>query len=116
MNQLKTWMIAAKPEEILGLAGLSGTSRDYLYQLAAGRRRASSELAGRIAAGADKIRAGSEGRLPRLGREDVSSVCRDCAYARGWLGVQRASARAKAVLAAQEEGAGSGKETKSGPE
>lgn len=71
-------MDLATTEEKKRLAKLSGTSMIYLYSIAAGERKASAELAGRIEEASHKMRL--EAHLPELLRSDICPTCRKCPY------------------------------------
>lgn len=49
MNPLLDWLRQATPTQRLRVAALAGTSENYLYQLAAGRREPGVGLAVRLA-------------------------------------------------------------------
>jgi hypothetical protein len=80
MNALRRWMLLATRAEQLRLASGAGTGRQYLYQLADGRRNPSAELAAAIELSAASISKESKGRLPKLGRQDLCAACRVCPY------------------------------------
>lgn len=81
MNAMKKWMAAATPSEQEELAAAAGTSRNYLYQVASGKRVMMPGLAGRIEVAAKPLRRASKNRLPELTRADLSPVCGACPYA-----------------------------------
>lgn len=85
MKPLRKWMLLATTEEQTELAKLSGTSREYLYQLVNGIREASSGMAGKIEEASRKLRKGTKNRLAVLTRADISSVCSECSYAKKCL-------------------------------
>ena len=81
MNIFKVWMRAATPEEQELLAAEIGTSREYLYQLSGGFRKASPERGAAIEEVSSKMHAASLGRLPLIYRTDMVDACRGCAFA-----------------------------------
>lgn len=87
MNQLKKWLKAATKQEHEDLIRLAGTTYSYINQLANESRKASPEMAGRIAYAAAQI-AWSGGResfnrLPKLERGDLNDTCNKCPYYKG---------------------------------
>ncbi|WP_374312461.1 hypothetical protein [Dongia sp.] len=94
MHALKVWLRLATASERVKLAEYAGTKVSYLYFLsnpdAAYGRTATADLAGRLEAAAERIRAeGGEDvkrRLPKLLRTDMSPTCRGCAFAQRCLG------------------------------
>lgn len=91
MTPLKLWMRAATADEQLDLAQRVGTSRTYLYHLAAEegagyRREPSPVLAAAIESATRDMHKASGGRLPRIYRTDMVSACRECAFAKKCLG------------------------------
>lgn len=85
MNAMKKWMTAATADEQEKMAELADTSRNYLYQVAAGARVPTPALAGRIEQAARQLRKASKNRLPVLTRADLSPVCGACPYAQRCL-------------------------------
>ncbi len=73
-------MKAATVAEQFALAASAGTTRAYLYQIAAGARSPGADLAGRIEEAAEALRRQSKGRLPALTRGDLSAACGACPY------------------------------------
>lgn len=91
MNMMKLWMHAATTDEQRLLAKEAGTSRQYLYHLAAGAdkkytRDASPEMAAKIEEITGRMHKASSGRLPALYRTDLAVACRSCAFAAKCLG------------------------------
>lgn len=91
MNRLKQWMDTASGTEQEEMARRAGTSRQYLYKLAAPTsrlyaREARPELAASIEAATAVMHRESKGRLPRVYRTDLNSACRGCAFAAKCLG------------------------------
>lgn len=81
IEKYKEWMKESTMPEKKALAAEAKTSLALLYQLAAGHRKASSELAGRIAKGVRSVRHGTgEVPLPVVLRGDISEVCGTCPY------------------------------------
>ena len=78
---IRDWMAEATSSEQEELAKLAGTSRGYLYALAAGNRTASVDLAARLEGAAVPIRRKSKGRLPKLSRVAFSTTCGSCPFA-----------------------------------
>lgn len=90
-NQMKLWMDAATTEEQLALAKAVGTSRAYLYALAASEdaahhRTASAEMGGLIEAHTAKMRVKNKA-LPVVYRSDLVEACANCPFAQQCLGV-----------------------------
>lgn len=84
-------MRAATPDEQKKLARAAGTSRTYLYHLAAEddtqyRREPRPELAAAIEREIAAMHKASGGRLPLVWRTDLVKACRECAFARRCLG------------------------------
>lgn len=88
LSPLQHLMRLLTVEEQEQLALLAGTSREYLYQLGSGHRRASAEMAGRLerAAGIVRSRSPRSEMLPVLPRTALSETCRECQYARACVG------------------------------
>lgn len=86
MNIFKTWMKAATPSEQSVLADVLGSSREYLYQLSGGFRKASPERGAAIEAASARMHEASQGRLPRIYRTDMVEACRNCEFAQRCLG------------------------------
>lgn len=78
--RMTDWMAVASGGEQEQLARMAGTSRPYLYKLAAGGRVASAEKAADIEAAAEKLRALNQ-TLPRLLRTDLCPACAGCPFA-----------------------------------
>jgi hypothetical protein len=77
MSVFKQWMAAATVAEQKELARLAGTSRMYLYHIAADettryRRIPRRGLAQRLATACESLRRGSKGRLPRVLASDLN--------------------------------------------
>lgn len=85
MKPFRIWMLKATTAEQEELASAAGLSRGYLYHIADGLRDASSAAAGRLADAAENIRKQSKGRLPKISRAHVSTVCGECEYAQRCL-------------------------------
>lgn len=75
----KMWMAMASADEQEALAALAGLSRNYLYRLANGKRKAGPATAARIAEFANKIQQENT-ELPRLSRASLCRACADCPY------------------------------------
>ena len=88
MTILKTWMMAATPEEQEAMARMAGTSRGMLYQVSGGFREFSAGAAGRIERATAKMHNLSNGRLPKLYRTDLAKACAQCQYAEKCLGLE----------------------------
>lgn len=86
LNILKVWMRAATPSEQGLLATAIGTSREYLYQMSGGFRKASPERGAAIERETAAMHATTAGRLPEIYRTDMVDACRDCEFARRCLG------------------------------
>jgi hypothetical protein len=93
VNTLKMWLRMSTKAEKEALASAAGTKLNYLYFLSNPDkpygRQASAEMAQRLEAASDSIRATNpevKRRLPRLLRTDLSPTCRGCAFARRCLG------------------------------
>lgn len=78
---LKAWMDKATTEQIAALAENADTSVGYLYQLASGRRAASSDIAARIEYAAELLVAGGAGTPGLLPRDFIAKVCASCPFA-----------------------------------
>lgn len=85
MKSLANWMKKATTTEQEQLAVASGTSREYLYQLSASKRKASAAMAGRIETAAKTLSRKSKGRLPVLTRMGLAEACSHCPYAKRCL-------------------------------
>lgn len=88
---LKQWMQAATPAEQLELAATVGTTRQYLYHMAAGpdkkyAREPKPELAASIERATAEMHKASKGRLPKIYRTDLVTACRNCEMAQRCLG------------------------------
>ena len=91
MNIFKLWVKTATPDEQKLLAHRVGTTRTYLYHLAADeetnyRREPRPELAAAIEQVTAEMHKASGGRLPRVYRTDLVKACRSCEFARKCLG------------------------------
>lgn len=77
---LKLWMDTATSKQVKRLSELSGVTRSYLYQIARGKRKASSDVAGRIETAARTLSRYevTPGQLPRY---EIAEACRNCPYA-----------------------------------
>jgi len=81
MNKFKQWMADSSRAEKLDVATLAQCSWQHLYDLAADRREASSDLAGRIETAIRAVnRRKREQPLPVVGRGDISSACANCSF------------------------------------
>lgn len=76
---LKNWMIQATAQEIRTLAENSGTTVNYLHQIAGGFRNPSLDLASAIVAAASDLR-DRRPALPDISIEYLSPPCFSCAY------------------------------------
>jgi len=79
MSVFKQWMAAATVAEQNELARLAGTSRMYLYHIAADestryKRVPRRGLAQRLADGCEALRRASKGRLPRVQASDLNPL------------------------------------------
>jgi hypothetical protein len=99
VNIFKTWMMAATPAEQSLLATELGSSREYLYQLSGGFRRASAERGAAIEAATARMHEASNGRLPRIYRTDMVDACRGCTFAHQCLGPAATRAEFEEVTA-----------------
>jgi hypothetical protein len=72
---LSRWLRLASDQERDRLALLAGTSRNYLYQIAACRREPRVGLAFRIEAASRKLWAETEGRLAIVTAEEMAQAC-----------------------------------------
>lgn len=79
MSALSQFMQAANAAQQEALARKAGTSRSYLYQLAAGDRTASAELAADIERASHVVRRGA-GSLPIVPREQLCPACAKCEF------------------------------------
>jgi hypothetical protein len=91
ISALRAWVRQATPAEQEALATKVGTSRAYLYHLAAGegtnyRREPKAALAAAIERETIVMARSSNGRLPVVYRTDLNSTCRGCDFARRCLG------------------------------
>lgn len=91
LTQMRIWMRAATPDEQKLLAREAGTSRQYLYHLAAHddskyKREPSPAMAGAIERATQAMHKESNGRLPVIYRTDLSTACRNCEFAQKCLG------------------------------
>lgn len=79
MPVFKEWMAASSAAQKQRLSRLSRVGLSHLYQIAQGRRMASSDAAARIEEASKGI--GTDGgNLPMLARGDISAVCGECPY------------------------------------
>lgn len=79
-EKLIKWLNSASTLEQDALAHTAGTSRQYLYHIASGFRKASAEMGAAIEKASNKLRASSRKRLPKLTRKDICEVCARCPY------------------------------------
>ena len=86
MTPMKQFMHLATPEEQTDLATAIGSTRNHLYQLAGGHRKASADMAGRIEQATAAFSKSTKGRLPTIYRTDLCAACQSCEYARKCLG------------------------------
>lgn len=101
MNIFKTWMKAATPGEQSLLAEALGSSREYLYQLSGGFRRASPERGAALEVASARMHEASQGRLPRIYRTDMVDACRNCEFAQRCLGAAATRSEFQVVTAEQ---------------
>lgn len=101
MNIFKSWMKAATPGEQSVLADALGSSREYLYQLSGGFRKASPERGIAIEVASARMHEASQGRLPRIYRTDMVDACRKCEFAQRCLGAAATRAEFEEVTADQ---------------
>ena len=87
-NAMKVWMDAATTDEQREMAAMVGSSRGYLYHIAGGFRKASTELAALIEEATKEMHKRSKGRLPVIYRTDLSSACAACQFARKCIGMK----------------------------
>lgn len=85
MKPFRIWMLKATTAEQEELAQEAKLSRIYLYQIADGIKNPTVVAAGRIAEATEILRKKSKGRLPKVSRADISSVCAECEYAKRCL-------------------------------
>lgn len=82
MNKFKQWMkdsSSAEKQDIVVLA--DPCSLQHLYDIAADRRNASSDLAGRIETAIRAVnKRKREQPLPVVGRGDISDACGKCPF------------------------------------
>lgn len=81
IDRFKAWMQESTMDEKETVVAAAETSLALLYQLASGHRKASSELAGRIAKGIALV--GKKKRktpLPVVLRGDLCETCSKCSY------------------------------------
>jgi hypothetical protein len=100
VNIFKVWMRAATPGEQGVLADALGTSREYLYQLSGGFRKASPERGAAVEAASAWMHEQSAGRLPKIFRTDMVDACRKCEFARRCLGPDAVRAEFEEVVSA----------------
>lgn len=91
LTQMRLWMRAATADEQRELAHKAGTSRQYLYHLAADdesryKREPKPELAAAIERETAAMHKSSGGRLPVIYRTDLVTGCRNCEFAQRCLG------------------------------
>lgn len=113
MTPLKLWMKAATPDEQKTLAHKVGTTRTYLYHLAASedrdyRREPKPVLAAAIERVTAEMHKLSKGRLPRIYRTDLVKACAQCEFAQRCLGA--AAVRADFQVVTPEALAAAGSE------
>jgi hypothetical protein len=101
VNIFKSWMKAATPGEQSLLAEAIGSSREYLYQLSGGFRKAAPERGAAIEAASARMHEASQGRLPLIYRTDMVDACRNCEFARKCLGNAATRSEFEEVTAAQ---------------
>lgn len=97
ISTMKAWMQAATAAEQELLAERAGTSRAYLYHLAADdassyKREPKAKLAAAIERETKNMAKASKGRLPVVYRTDLNETCRECEFARRCLGADRVAA------------------------
>lgn len=80
-SALKDWMRLATTYEQNRLAALAKTSRSYLYDIAGGKRNASSDTAAAIEVSSRILHRESKRFLPILYRSSLSKACGACPYA-----------------------------------
>ena len=80
LKKLKVWMEESNGDEKKLLAKSAGVGLVTLYQIAAGKRRASAAIAAKVSVASVKMAVKSKGRLPVLLRSDISPVCAACPY------------------------------------
>lgn len=81
MSNFRAWMESTSVEEKKELAIKARTSLNMLYQLSAGHRRASADLAGKIEAGiASMAKRKRAAVLPAVQRGDLCEACSKCKY------------------------------------
>ena len=90
-TMLSLWMRRATTAQQQELADALGTSRAYLYHLAASpdkryAREPAPALAARIEDETARMHDATDGALPRLYRSDMNSACRQCQFAARCLG------------------------------
>ena len=90
-TMMSLWMRKATTAQQQELADALGTSRAYLYHLAASpERRYAREpapaLAARIETETARMHKATGGVLPQLYRSDLNSACRQCQFAAKCLG------------------------------
>lgn len=77
----KSWMKASTSAEKVDVAILADASVQHLYDIAAGRRNASSDLAGRIEKAIGVVnKRKREQKLPAVRRGDISEACAKCSF------------------------------------
>lgn len=86
LSTLNVWMRLASTKEQELLAEMAGTTRNHLYQIANGHRKASPDAAHRLANASQALAKQSKGRLPELYVTDLCRVCAGCPYAQKALG------------------------------
>lgn len=91
ITPMKAWMRAATADEQELLAQRVGTSRQYLYHLAADPasnyyREPAAGLAGAIERETLAMARAAKGRLPVVYRTDLVAACRECPFAKRCLG------------------------------
>lgn len=88
MTKLAQWLEAATPFERKSLIKLAKISEQTLYFLLNGKRKASAEVAGRMAGALAEIK-GAADHLPEVTRADICEACAKCPYAQKVLGKEK---------------------------
>jgi hypothetical protein len=84
MNKFKQWMKESTTAEKQAVSIMADASIQHLYDIAADRRNASADLAGRIETAILAVnRRKREQPLPVVGRGDISSACANCSFYKG---------------------------------
>lgn len=83
ITAFKEWMQVSTMDEKETVVAAANTSLATLYQLSQGHRRASAEMAGRIAKGIELVgRKKRKSPLPVVLRGDLCETCAACSYYR----------------------------------